>query len=408
MGGKSSPKTQTVTNTTTLPPQFQSAINSMLQQSQGLQRQFGGQNLTPDLSDVTMEGIEALRQGPDAGAVDQLRRYAMGQGPTNPFTSPIALNGMNQFAGAQNQSASMQNPFMDMRNQFAGMQNTQGLGQSQSASMQNPFASGQNSFSDVEDAIRSSATRAVSDRFSQAGRGGSPAESSVLAREVAQAVAPFAYGARENELQRGFAGAESRLGRMTGAEESALGRQFASGENLASRMTGAEESAIGRMFAGGENRLGRMTGAEESMLDRQFAGGESDLARQFGAQMQGQSLGANSFENQQARQMQALGPLLGLNQSQAQNLLAGGGILDQFNQQRTMDPFNLFNLTNDPIIRAMGGAGGTSTTSQPLYRNQAAGILGGAGAGAGIASALGASGPWGWGLAGIGGLLGAF
>jgi hypothetical protein len=54
-----------------------------------------------------------------------------------------------------------------------------------------------------------------------------------------------------------------------------------------------------------------------------------------------------------------------------------------------------------------GGAGNTSTTATPTYRNTAAGLLGGAATGGGLASALGLSGPWGWGLAAAGGLLGA-
>jgi hypothetical protein len=55
-----------------------------------------------------------------------------------------------------------------------------------------------------------------------------------------------------------------------------------------------------------------------------------------------------------------------------------------------------------------GGAGNTSTGTTPTYRNRTAGALGGAATGAGLATALGASGPVGWGIAGLGGLLGAF
>jgi len=53
-----------------------------------------------------------------------------------------------------------------------------------------------------------------------------------------------------------------------------------------------------------------------------------------------------------------------------------------------------------------GNYGGTNTTQQPLYRNQASGALGGATAGAGLAQMVGGVNPW---LgAGIGGLAGLF
>lgn len=53
-----------------------------------------------------------------------------------------------------------------------------------------------------------------------------------------------------------------------------------------------------------------------------------------------------------------------------------------------------------------GGSGNTTTGTTPTYRNRTSGALGGAAAGAGLATALGASGPVGWGAAGLGALLG--
>lgn len=55
-----------------------------------------------------------------------------------------------------------------------------------------------------------------------------------------------------------------------------------------------------------------------------------------------------------------------------------------------------------------GGAGNTTNATTPTYRNRTAGALGGAATGAGMATALGASGPVGWGVAGLGALLGAY
>jgi hypothetical protein len=55
-----------------------------------------------------------------------------------------------------------------------------------------------------------------------------------------------------------------------------------------------------------------------------------------------------------------------------------------------------------------GGAGNTSSAMTPTYRNRAAGALGGATAGAGLASTLALSNPWTAALAIGGGLLGAY
>ena len=62
------------------------------------------------------------------------------------------------------------------------------------------------------------------------------------------------------------------------------------------------------------------------------------------------------------------------------------------------------------ILQGSGMGQGYGTTSTPYYQNKTAGALGGALAGAGLGQALlpaaMASGPWGWGAAGIGALLG--
>jgi hypothetical protein len=70
-------------------------------------------------------------------------------------------------------------------------------------------------------------------------------------------------------------------------------------------------------------------------------------------------------------------------------------------------------MQQDPVMRrleilkgAMSGAPMGQSTTAPMYRNRAAGALGGAATGAGAASALGLTGPWGWAAAGLGGLLG--
>lgn len=296
MGSKSTP--QTTTQTTTLPPQYQQAFTSILNQANALQPQpvmrtaqrtgsFDGYgnytpggtyqvptgqysggvtDITPDLSSQTMRGINVLSQGPDAQAMSLLRDTAGGK-----YLSS------------------------------------------------NPYA-GQSDISGVTDAITQAATRAVGDRFSQAGRTGSPGEGLALGNEVARQLAPYAFGASESALSRGF----------------------------------------------------------------------------------------NSFENERARQLNAVNPLFNAQQQYGQNLLTAGSILEDQQRQQMLEPFNLFNLRTDPLIRALGGAPTTTSTTSPYNRNVGAGVLGGAATGAGIGSALALSNPWTAGLAIGGGLLGGF
>jgi len=76
--------------------------------------------------------------------------------------------------------------------------------------------------------------------------------------------------------------------------------------------------------------------------------------------------------------------------------------IQRFNFQQESPWANLSRYTS----LLQGQPGGSSTTQTPLYQNRAAGALGGAATGAGIASALSLGGPWGWGLAGAGALTG--
>lgn len=307
----STPKQQQVVQSTQLPPQFQRALDSVLNQANALQPQptygyrpatrdvnvgmdqygysgfsypesymeryqtgttGGVTDITPDLSSQTLRGIDVLSQGPDAQAMNLLRATAGGQ----------YLNS-------------------------------------------NPF-SGQTNLSGVTDAITQAATKAVGDRFSQAGRTGSPGEGLALGNEVARQLAPYAFGANESALTRGF----------------------------------------------------------------------------------------NSYENERARQLNSALPLMNVQQQYGQNLINAGSIIEEQQRQQMLEPFNLFNLRTDPLIRALGGAPTTTTTTQPVYRNRAAGALGGITTGLGLgslgaatgATGLAAFGPYGIPLAIGGGLLG--
>lgn len=97
-------------------------------------------------------------------------------------------------------------------------------------------------------------------------------------------------------------------------------------------------------------------------------------------------------------------------------LQASGNAMQNQTQQQLEDRYKRFleqrgypQQQLDIMLRALGGMGlgnsGTTTTTGPPGNPLLTG-LGGAAAGAGIASALGLSGPAGWGLAGLGGLAG--
>jgi hypothetical protein len=230
------------------------------------------------------------------------------------------------------------------------------------ASMRNN-AIGTNSISGVQDAITQAATKAVGDRFSQAGRTGSPGEGMALAGEVSRQLAPYAFNARESDLQRGYGAEENRLSRMMGAAENRIGRQFGAGESALGRRLSQMESAAGRGFSG--------------------------------------------YENERARMLQSIAPLFAADQQEAQNYLNAGSIIEDQQRRQAIEPFERLNMRLDPLMRVLGATPTSTATTQPVNRNQAAGILGGASTGAGIASALGASTPWGIAATGLGGILGA-
>lgn len=66
------------------------------------------------------------------------------------------------------------------------------------------FASGNigSDLSGVTDFVTDAATKAVGDRFSQAGRSGSPGEGMSLAKTITQNLSPFAFNARQGDLDR--------------------------------------------------------------------------------------------------------------------------------------------------------------------------------------------------------------
>ena len=136
-------------------------------------------------------------------------------------------------------------------------------------------------------------------------------------------------------------------------------------------------NAINSNFAG-NNRYG--SGAHEAAI----ASADTNLAN---------NLYGNAYQQGIQNQLSVAGMAPGLLNYQANNALQAGGLLDQFNQQRAMDPYQRLAQYQGAVSGNYGG-----TTTSPIYRNKTAGLLGGALAGYQI------GGPWG---AAAGGLLGA-
>ena len=237
----------------------------------------------------------------------------------NPFTGAAGIGNENRFTGRADTMGI--NPATDMA-QVAGPSPTR---QAQVLDI-NPFLEGADldgqSIDDVSSAIMQRANRAVSDRFSQAGRGGSGAEATALAAEVATQLAPFAFNARDQDLnrtlsaetdrlRRGFEGYESLAGRVQGADEASLARRFAGQESYAGRDLGAQESALGRQFSGFENEAVRDLGAQESALGRGFSADESMAGRRLTSDMDALGRGFAGYENEAGRDLAAQESALG-------------------------------------------------------------------------------------------------
>lgn len=163
----------------------------------------------------------------------------------------------------------------------------------------------------------------------------------------------------------------------------AVGSQF--DEMRAKALGGADDLAT-RSGAFGGSRHGIASGVAAGQL------GQEELRTRA-------ALTAGGFDSAMQRAMAAANFGMGSAQQGAQ--------MGEYNRQVAM--------AQDPAMRrleilksAMGGMPSGSSVTQPTNRNAAAGALGGAASGAGIASALGAATPVGWGLAGLGAILGGW
>ena len=197
------------TSAETVQPQIQGALDFLVDESMGAYRKSA---FEPGLGKVNFFGGNGLNfpsfgggKGGSGGAIGSPKQNpfmnTQARGSLVPDMSADSLVGMGLLRGQF-----VDNPAADVLEATA-----QGdyLGS-------NPFTV-QNNLSGVTDAITAAATQAVGDRFSQAGRSGSPAEAMTLGKTVARELAPYAFGANESALGRGFSGYENERARQAAA-----------------------------------------------------------------------------------------------------------------------------------------------------------------------------------------------
>lgn len=377
MSGGSAPKTQTVTEKSTsdpwgpAQPYISSSLNSAYNLSQqGGPKYYTGQTVTP-MSWQTKQGLDGIMSTSGmAGQMANAGANTLGQimgpqntpgsqnvanmangGTMNPFLGGVAMTGMrggNQTAmNTLTQSASgnlMGNPYLD-----------QMVGNATNQVRQN-----------------------VNGTFNAAGRYGSHAH--------------------QDTLQRGVGDVANQM----------YGQQY--------------QFDMGNML----NSAGMLGSLQEQVNNRNLQG--MGMGAGIYSDSLSQALNAfNSYANMQrgqnAQSLMAAGMLPGMYdfaQQGNRDRIGVGGAYENYDQsmidaeRERWDyeqalPYNNANWFN-AIATGAGGLGQSTTTQKQVpYQagNRALGALGGASAGAGIASALGLSGPLGWGALGIGALMGA-
>lgn len=267
--------------------------------------------------------------------------------------------------------------------------------------------------------------------FSLAGRYGSGAHSKTMGDTLGNLATSIYGGAYENERGRqmqavgelGNRQASDIATRLSGASTAAGLEQNDLGRNLSA------QGLLGQLADSGLARnlsaAGQVAGLTADNYGRQInAAGtqagleQNDLARNAGllGQLADYDL-SQTGQGLQAANM--LGGLRDLSNAGGRDLLNLGNMQEgqasqelddllarwNFSQQAPWDALGKYGA----VIGGMGNLGGTTTSTSP--RASSGGLLGGlsgAAAGAGISSALSLTGPVGWGVAGLGGLLGLF
>jgi len=150
------------------------------------------------------------------------------------------------------------------------------------------------------------------------------------------------------------------------------------------------QQTIGSLYDSGANRA--LGGAE--LLGGLYSQGNQDAAR-----AQALLPGLFSYGQMPGQAMLDIG---GMYEGQAQNYLQDD--MARYNAPYNQNWQHLQNFAG--LMSGLPDFSGSTSTQRGPGTNRLMSGLGGAAAGAGIASALGATGPLGWGLAGLGGLFG--
>lgn len=193
----------------------------------------------------------------------------------------------------------------------------------------------------------------------------------------------------------------------------------ASRATAGSPLTGAASDYVMKSLQGGfmgsnpylDQTFNRAAQATQGQLASQFAGSGRNIDASMGLRSQqlndlaGQIYGG-AYNTDRQLQQQTLGsaiPLANQDYVDLSQLRAAGTDVEGLAQEYASHPANALNQ----YLGQVGAIPAGTTTSQPLYRNQGAAILGGALAGQQLGSSMTSS-PWGGWLGAIGGgLLGA-
>lgn len=165
--------------------------------------------------------------------------------------------------------------------------------------------------------------------------------------------------------------------------------------------TASNFAASGRY---GSGAYGQAVSQNQQDLATQLGNTDASLVNSMYQQNMGNMLaGAQGLSQQQAAALSNAPNTVNSINAAATNLYNMGGNQQALQQQQINAPWDLLNRYSNLI---QGQYGGSSSTTQPYYQNQAAGALGGAASGAAMGSMFG---PWGTAIGGIGGgLLGMF
>jgi hypothetical protein len=141
--------------------------------------------------------------------------------------------------------------------------------------------------------------------------------------------------------------------------------------------------AVGDQFS-----LASRTGspAQQDTLAREITRQLAPL--EYGAQQNALNRGFQGYNQERTNQLNALLPLLGLQDTKGQQAVQAGSILDQFARSKALDPYTKLQYLTGPIASVISGAPQTTTTTTPTNNNPFVSALGAGLAGSQLGSAI--------------------